>query len=168
MADGPDEPHTILRLPTGIFYAQGVKTNVLFFQRGKTDKANTKAVWVYDMRANMPAFGKTRPLTVADFAAFETAYGSNPNGGAERTDQGEVSRWRVFSREEVIARNDNLDIAWLRDTEAEAEEALTEPEDIAAAIISHLKAALDEIEALSEEIEPDSVEEAAAIAEAAE
>ena len=57
--------HTILRLPTGIFYAQGVKTNVLFFQRGKTDKANTKAVWVYDMRANMPAFGKTRPLTVA-------------------------------------------------------------------------------------------------------
>ena len=56
--------HTILRLPTGIFYSQGVKTNVLFFQRGKTDKANTKAVWVYDMRANMPAFGKTRPLTV--------------------------------------------------------------------------------------------------------
>ena len=52
--------HTILRLPTGIFYAQGVKTNVLFFQRGKTDKANTKAVWVYDLRANMPAFGKTR------------------------------------------------------------------------------------------------------------
>ena len=60
--------HTILRLPTGIFYAQGVKTNVLFFTRGKTDKANTQAVWVYDLRANMPAFGKTRPLTVADFA----------------------------------------------------------------------------------------------------
>jgi len=51
--------HTILRLPTGIFYAQGVKTNVLFLQRGKTDKANTKAVWVYDMRADAPAFGKT-------------------------------------------------------------------------------------------------------------
>ena len=57
--------HTILRLPTGIFYAQGVKTNVLFFTRGKTDKANTKAVWVYDMRNKMEAFGKTRPLTVA-------------------------------------------------------------------------------------------------------
>ncbi len=50
--------HTILRLPTGIFYAQGVKTNVLFFQRGKTDKASTKAVWVYDMRADAPAFGE--------------------------------------------------------------------------------------------------------------
>lgn len=160
--------HTILRLPTGIFYAQGVKTNVLFFQRGKSDKSNTKAVWVYDMRANMPAFGKTRPLTVTDFAEFETSYGSDPNGGADRKDQGEDSRWRKFSREAITARNDNLDIAWLRDTEAEAEEALTEPEDIAAAIIGHLKAALEEIEALSEEIEPDSVQVAAAVAEAAE
>ena len=62
--------HTILRLPTGIFYAQGVKTNVLFFTRGKTDKANTKAVWVYDLRAKWTAFGKTRPLTVEDFAEF--------------------------------------------------------------------------------------------------
>ena len=60
--------HTILRLPTGIFYAQGVKTNVLFFTRGKTDKANTKAVWVYDLRANMPAFGKTTPLKREHFA----------------------------------------------------------------------------------------------------
>ncbi|HWM83566.1 MAG TPA: N-6 DNA methylase [Pseudolabrys sp.] len=159
--------HTILRLPTGIFYAQGVKTNVLFFQRGKSDKANTKAVWVYDLRANMPAFGKTRPLTVEDFAEFEKAYGSDPNGGTKRKDLGEEGRWRKFTREAITARNDNLDIAWLRDTEAEAEEALTEPEDIAAAIIGHLKAALEEIEALSEEIEPNSVE-AAAVAEAAE
>lgn len=160
--------HTILRLPTGIFYAQGVKTNVLFFRRGKSDKGNTKAVWVYDMRANMPAFGKTRPLTVVDFADFETVYGSDPNGGADRQDQGEDSRWRKFDRKAIADRNDNLDIAWLRDTEAEAEEALTEPEDIAAAIIGHLKAALEEIETLAEELEPDSVEEAVAIAEAAE
>jgi type I restriction enzyme M protein len=160
--------HTILRLPTGIFYAQGVKTNVLFFQRGKSDKANTNAVWVYDMRANMPAFGKTRPLTVADFADFETAYGTDPNGGAGRKEQGDEGRWRKFIREAIRARNDNLDIAWLRDTEAEAEEALTEPEDIAAAIIGHLKAALEEIEALSEEIEPESAEEVDVIAEAAE
>lgn len=54
--------HTILRLPTGIFYAQGVKTNVLFFTRGKTDKDNTKEVWFYDLRTNMPSFGKTNPL----------------------------------------------------------------------------------------------------------
>ena len=63
--------HTILRLPTGIFYAQGVKTNVVFLTRGKTDHANTKGVWVYDMRANMDAFGKTRPLTLDDFKPFE-------------------------------------------------------------------------------------------------
>jgi type I restriction enzyme M protein len=160
--------HTILRLPTGIFYAQGVKTNALFLQRGKTDKGNTKAVWVYDMRANMPAFGKTRPLTNEDFADFEAAYGEDANGRAQRQELGEESRWRRFTRKAIADRDDNLDIAWLRDTEADVEEALTEPEDIAAAIIGHLKAALEEIEALSEELEPDDVEESAAVAEAAE
>jgi len=80
--------HTILRLPTGIFYAQGVKTNVLFFQRGKTDKANTKAVWVYDMRANMAAFGKTRPLIVEDFADFEAAYGNDSKWRCEAQGSG--------------------------------------------------------------------------------
>ena len=54
--------HTILRLPTGIFYAQGVKTNVLFFNRGTKDEGNTKDVWIYDLRSNMPSFGKTNPL----------------------------------------------------------------------------------------------------------
>jgi type I restriction enzyme M protein len=160
--------HTILRLPTGIFYAQGVRTNVLFFQRGKTDKANTKVAWVYDMRANMPAFGKTRPLTVEDFTDFEAAYDSDPNGGGKRKDQGEDGRWRCFAREQITARNDNLDIAWLRDTEAEAEEQLTEAEDIAAAIIGHLRAALEDIEVLSEELDADRVDEAATVAEAAE
>ena len=146
--------HTILRLPTGIFYAQGVKTNVLFFNRGKTDKANTKATWVFDMRANMPAFGKTRPLAVADFKEFEAAYGKDPNGGTKRKEESEDGRWRCFTREQVKARNDNLDISWLRDTEVEAEKQLTDPEDIADAIIDHLKAALMEIETLSEELEP--------------
>src|SRR6516164_7686303 len=160
--------HTILRLPTGIFYSQGVKTNVLFFQRGRTDKANTNAVWVYDMRANAPAFGKTRLLTVADFAGFETAYGDDPNGGAKRKDQGEEGRWRCFTRDQITARNDDLAIAWLHDTEAEAEEQLTDPEDIAAAIIGHLKAALDDIETLSEELEPNDIEKPVATSEAAE
>ena len=150
--------HTILRLPTGIFYAQGVKTNVLFLQRGKTDQANTKGVWVYDMRANMPAFGKTRPLEMADFKEFEAAYGKEANGGSKRKDGGEEGRWRCFTRQQIMARNDNLDISWLRDKETEAEEQLIEPEDIAAAIIGHLKAALDDIEALSEELEPDEVD----------
>jgi type I restriction enzyme M protein len=154
--------HTILRLPTGIFYSQGVKTNVLFFQRAKTDKASTKAVWVYDMRANMPAFGKTRPLTVDDFADFEKAYGDDPNGASRRMDHGEMGRWRCFTREP-----DNLDIAWLRDTEAEAEAQLTDPEDIATAIIGHLKAALEDVETLSEELEPEGIEKRS-VAEAAE
>jgi type I restriction enzyme M protein len=154
-------------LPTGIFYAQGVKTNVLFFQRGKADKANTKAVWVYDMRANMPAFGKTRLLTLEDFADFEKAYGEDPNGGAKRKDEGSEGRWRCFTREAVRARNDNLDISWLRDTEGEAEEQLTEPEDIAAAIIGHLKAALEDIETLSDDLEADGDDTSVPVMEAA-
>src|ERR1700688_2736788 len=160
--------HTILRLPTGIFYAQGVKTNLLFFQRGKTDKANTKAVWVYDMRADAPPYGKTRPLTVQDFAEFEKVYGNDPNGGTKRKDQGEEGRWRCFTREAIKARNDNLDISWLRDTEVDTEEHLTEPEDIAAAIIGHLKAALEDIETLSEELERDTVDTELVTTEAAE
>jgi type I restriction enzyme M protein len=72
--------HTILRLPTGIFYAQGVKTNLLFFTRGASDRGNTEVVWVYDLRANMPAFGKRTPLTREHFVAFEEAYGADPLG----------------------------------------------------------------------------------------
>jgi type I restriction enzyme M protein len=144
--------HTILRLPTGIFYAQGVKTNVLFFTRGKTDTGNTKAAWVYDMRANMSQFGKTRPLKIEDFAAFEAAFGDDPNGKSKRADEGEEGRFRCFTREAITARNDNLDISWLKADEDEAEDGLTEPEDIAAAIVGHLRAALEEIEALSEEL----------------
>ena len=148
--------HTVLRLPTGIFYAQGVKTNVLFFTRGKTDKGNTKNVWFYDMRTNMPAFGKTSPLKVEHFAEFEKLYGDDPLGKAKRKDQGEESRWRCFSRETISERNDNLDITWLRDETGDAEDQLTEPEDIAAAIMGHLRNALEEIEALSEELDPET------------
>ena len=144
--------HTILRLPTGIFYAIGVKTNVVFLTRGKTDRANTKDVWVYDLRANMNSFGKTRPLTLADFAEFEEAFGKDPLGKSPREDEGEEGRFRFFSREQITARNDNLDIAWLRDTSGDPEDELTEPEELAAAIMGHLRAALEDIEALSEEL----------------
>jgi type I restriction enzyme M protein len=145
--------HTILRLPTGIFYAQGVKTNVLFFTRGKSDRANTPGVWVYDMRANMNSFGKTRQLTVADFAAFEAAFGDDPWGQSARVDEGEEGRWRFFGRQQVGDRNDNLDIAWLRDTSNDPEDEMTEPEEIAGAIAKHLRSALAEIEALGAELE---------------
>jgi type I restriction enzyme M protein len=145
--------HTLLRLPTGIFYAQGVNTNVLFLTRGKTDQANTKGISVYDMRANMEAFGKTRPLTVTDFKDFERAYGDDPYGRAKRIDQGEEGRFRFFSRKEIAARKDNLDIVWLRDTGNDPEDELTDADDLAAAIVRHLRNALDEIESLSEELE---------------
>lgn len=145
--------HTILRLPTGIFYAQGVKTNVLFFRRGKTASGNTKGVWVYDLRANMPAFGKTTPITEHHFADFEAAYGDDPNGGAARTDRGEIGRFRRFTREEIAARDDDLAVSWLRDTSGDPEDSLTEPEEFIAAIRAHLTNATTEIEALADELE---------------
>lgn len=145
--------HTILRLPTGIFYAQGVKTNVMFFTKVSNEaEGATDAVWFYDMRAQMPNFGKTRTLTADDFADFIKAYGDDPLGKAKRKDQGESGRFRMFTREEIAKRNDNLDISWLRDDEEEVEEGLTEPDDIAAAILGHLRAALEEIEAVSDEL----------------
>jgi len=144
--------HTILRLPTGIFYAQGVKTNVVFLSRGKNDKGNTKGIWVYDLRANMNVFGKTRPLTVADFEPFEKAFGKDPLGEAKRKDEGEEGRFRFYSREKIKARHDNLDIVWLRDTSNDPEDEMTEPDELAVAIASHLKNALEEIEAFGEGI----------------
>lgn len=143
--------HTILRLPTGIFYAQGVKTNVIFFVRGKTQENNTPDVWVYDLRSNMPAFGKTTPLREDHFAEFEKVYGSDPLGRGKRKDEGETGRFRKFARKAIAARDDNLDIVWLRD-ENSGEEELEAPEDIAAAILGHLQAAMAEIEALSAEL----------------
>src|SRR5690606_399116 len=117
---------------TGIFYAPGVKTNVLFFTRGKTDKGNTRAVWVYDMRANMPKFGKRTPFTRAHFAEFEKAYGKDPLGGSKRRDQGETGRFRKFTREAIAQRGDNLDLAWLKDDSAESADDLADPSEIAA------------------------------------
>lgn len=157
--------HTILRLPTGIFYSQGVKTNVLFFTRGRSDKGNTGEVWVYDMRSNMPQFGKTRPLTRDHFAAFEAAYGADPLGKAPRVDEGEQGRFRRFTRDQIAARGDNLDLTWLRDESAETE--LPEPDVIAAEIIDTLRVALEEMEALADLLGGDEVGDSA-VAEAAE
>jgi type I restriction enzyme M protein len=142
--------HTILRLPTGIFYAQGVKTNVLFFTKGAQgkDKAKTKDVWVYDLRANMPSFGKRTPFTRQHFAAFEKAYGKDPHGKSKRKDEGETGRFRRFTREEIRKRGDNLDLSWLKDESAAANGELGDPEEIAAEILGKLQIAMDEIESL--------------------
>lgn len=140
--------HTILRLPTGIFYAQGVKTNVLFFQRGKTEKGNTKAVWIYDMRTNMPSFGKRIPLTREHFQAFGQCYGDDPNGNSQRVGQGEEGRFRCFTREQITKRGENLDISWLRDESLQSGDDLSEPEVIATEIMEKLRVATKEMEAL--------------------
>ena len=145
--------HTVLRLPTGIFYAQGVKTNVLFFQRSKTDSGNTKEVWFYDLRTNMPSFGKRTPLTRQHFTAFEQVYGNDPNGKSLRKGQGEDGRWRCFSREEIAKRNDNLDITWLRDENTTNSDDLPEPEVIAAHIMEKLCFAMQEMEELARVLE---------------
>ena len=144
--------HTILRLPTGIFYAQGVKTNVLFLRRGKgtKDTGNTSEVWVYDLRTNMPAFGKRTPLTRKAFEEFEAVFGNDRYGKSPRVDQGEEGRFRRFTREEIRRRGDNLDISWLRDEDAGHHDDLPEPEEIAAEIMAKLREAMEEVDLLAE------------------
>ena len=141
--------HTILRLPTGIFYAQGVKTNVLFFTRGKKDKGNTQSVWVYDLRTNMPSFGKRNPLALDHFREFMTAFGNDPYGKARRKDQGETGRFRSFTRDQIAKRNDSLDITWLQDDSVRRGEDLPDPADIADEILTQLSLATQEMQQLA-------------------
>lgn len=136
--------HTILRLPTGIFY-KPVKTNVLFFNRGNHDQGNTDRVWVYDLRANMPKFGKRTPLTRQHFSEFESAYGSDPYGQAERNATGPEGRWQCFSYEEIAARDLSLDFGWLRDESTEDVEALPDPEVLAQEAMDELEEAIEGI-----------------------
>lgn len=154
--------HTILRLPVGLFYAQGVKTNVLFFTRANEEaplKDTTEAVWIYDARADVPSYGKTNPFKASDLADFVRAFGDDPLGAATRIDQAEEGRFRCFTRAEIAARGDNLDISWLKDTSGDPEEGLETPEEIAAAIELHLANAMVEVRALAEEME-DAADEA--------
>lgn len=157
--------HTILRLPTGIFYAQGVKTNVLFFTRGTTDKGNTKEVWVYDLRANMPQYGKRTPLTRAHFAEFETAFGKDPLGSPAalktRQDTGETGRFRMFTRDWIAKRDDSLDIAWLKDDSAESSADLPEPAVLATEALSEMEAIMADLHGILAELGED-IEEVAA------
>ena len=148
--------HTILRLPTGIFYAQGVKTNVLFFTCGETDRNNTQAVWVYDLRANMPQFGKRTQLTRQHFAEFEAAFGDDPLGRpaslAQRQDTGEAGRFRRFTREWIADRSENLDIAWLRDESETGAADLPEPATLAQEAMVELEAAIAELQGILAEL----------------
>ena len=152
--------HTVLRLPTGIFTSAGVKTNVLFFSRGSKNKDNTRSVWFYDLRTNMPVFGKNTPLLGEHFSEFESCFGSDPYGKSTREDQGETGRFRCFSRQEIADREDGLAISWLRDESGNDQDAVETPEEIAALILAHLQSAMNEIEAVVGELtEPSEVNE---------
>ena len=148
--------HTILRLPSGIFYAQGVKTNVLFFTRGKKEKGNTKEVWVYDLRTNTPQFGKRTSLMRQHFEEFETAFGDDPLGSsaslAQRTDTAEEGRFRKFSRDWIAERGDNLDISWLKNESEDDNSNLPEPAILAQEAIGELEAALAELQGILQEL----------------
>lgn len=148
--------HTILRLPTGIFYAPGVKTNVLFFTCGTSDTGNTSEVWIYDLRANMPQFGKRTMLTRDHFRAFEDAFGDDPLGDhaslRQREDTGEAGRFRCFTRDAIADRNDSLDISWLRDVRNGSSNDLLEPAVLAQEAVGELEAAMEELLAILAEL----------------
>ena len=129
--------HTVLRLPTGIFYAQGVKTNVLFFTRGKTDKGNTQEVWFYDLRTNMPSFGKTNPLKKEHFAEFEAAYEAKDRHTVED------ERWSVFTREQIAEKGNSLDLGLIRDDSIVDYEDLPDPIESGEEAIAQLEEAVD-------------------------
>ncbi len=126
--------HTVLRLPTGIFYAQGVKTNVLFFTRGTTDKDNTNEVWFYDLRTNMPSFGKTNPLKQEHFEDFIVAY------TAEDRHAVQDERWNVFTREEL---GNTLDKGLIRDDSVLDYDDLPDPIESGEECIAQLEEAVD-------------------------
>ncbi|MFK3674913.1 N-6 DNA methylase, partial [Bacillus velezensis] len=138
--------HTILRLPTGIFYAQGVKTNVLFFTRGTTDQDNTKDVWVYDLRTNMTSFGKRNQLTMAHFENFMKAY------VAEDRSKIEDERWNVFTREDIAKKDDSLDIGLIADESLSSYDNLPDPIASAEEAIVKLQQAMDLLNEVVEEL----------------
>ena len=131
--------HTVLRLPTGIFYAQGVKTNVLFFTRGTSDKDNTKEVWFYDLRTNMPSFGKTNPLKEENFDDFKKAYTA--------TDRTSVSdeRWSCYTYEQIAeeGKAHSLDLGLIRDDSVLDYNDLPDPIESGEECIAQLEEAVD-------------------------
>jgi type I restriction enzyme M protein len=140
--------HTLLRLPTGIFYAQGVKANVLFFDRKPASETPwTKQLWIYDLRTNQHFTLKTNPLKRADLDEFVACY--HPENRHQRvaiwSEANPDGRWRSYSYEELIQRDKcSLDIFWLRDESLEDSDNLPDPDVIAGEIIEDLRAALEQ------------------------
>lgn len=143
--------HTLLRLPTGIFYKQGVKANVLFFDKHapRADgKPNTKALWVYDFRTNKNFTLKKNPLTRADLDEFVACY------SAGRIDKRkELERFKRFGVADLLKRDKlNLDIFWLKDDSLDDVDNLPTPDVIAAQIVDNLQAALEVFQSVADEL----------------
>jgi len=141
--------HTMLRLPTGIFYKQGVKANVLFFdKKPASETAWTKELWIYDFRTNYHFTLVQNRLAREDLDAFVKSYSP-----ANRTKRKEGERFRRFSYAEVVARDKlNLDIFWLKDDSLEDTSNLPPPAEIAAEIVENLEAALEQFRSVAEEL----------------
>lgn len=136
--------HTILRLPRGTFtpYAQGVKANVIFFQKGLP----TENVWIYDARSNVEGITKKdRPLTAEHFKEFQQCYGKDPNGMSQRKDLGIEGRFRKFHVSEIKERDYKLDINWLKDETLDDTNNLPEPSVLATEAITELEFVVDEL-----------------------
>ena len=150
--------HTILRLPTGIFYAQGVKANVIFFDnRTASEVPQTQHVWYYDYRTNVHHTLKRKPMRREDLADFVSCY--NPQNRHERratwSEEPSEGRWRRYDREELLARDKaSLDVFWLRDKAMADLDDLPEPDVLAEEIVEHLQAALASFEAVAAGTQP--------------
>jgi len=148
--------HTLLRLPTGIFYAQGVKANVVFLEkRPASESAWTQQLWIYDLRTNMHFTLKTNPLKRSDLDEFVACY--NPANRHDRmptwSPETPEGRWRSYSYDELMQRDKvSLDIFWLRDESLEDASSLADPDVIALEIIEDLRAALEEFEAIQADL----------------
>ncbi|MBI4503262.1 MAG: N-6 DNA methylase, partial [Gemmatimonadetes bacterium] len=144
--------HTLLRLPTGIFYAQGVKANVLFFDKKPgAETPWTRKLWIYDLRTNKHFTLKTQTLARSDLDEFVACY--HPSNRQERkptwTEKKPDGRWRAYDYEELVARDKaSLDIFWLRDESLTDSANLPDPDVIADEMIEELRGALAELEAL--------------------
>jgi len=148
------ELHTILRLPTGIFYANGVKANVLFFDNREASKDPwTKEIWYYDYRTNIHHTLKKKPLRFEDLAEFIGSYNPKNRHARQETwheDNNPEGRWRKYSYEQVIARDKtSLDIFWLKDKSLADLDNLPEPDILAGEIIENIEAALSSFKAIT-------------------
>ena len=141
--------HTLLRLPTGIFYAQGVKANVLFFDRKPAQEtAWTKKLWIYDLRTNMHFTLKENTLKRRDLDDFVACYSRR-----NRNDRKESERFKSFTYDELTKRDKlNLDIFWLKDEALEESANLPAPDVIAADIVADLEAALEQFAAIADDL----------------